>query len=196
MITLYIVRHGTTEYNTLKRIQGQIDTPLTDLGYKNAFIVADRFREMDVKFDHIYSSDLGRAFITAHVIAERLDLENRVVRERRLREKNYGAVTGKPIDEVIKIPGFKGDAHFVPDGGESFLDMQKRVISFIKELESRHNDKTALIVTHSGCIKSIIGYFMNIVPEKCILLKICNEYIGKFVVENTKLVCYEKLNGA
>jgi len=196
MITLYIVRHGTTEYNTLRRIQGQIDTPLTDLGYKNAFIVADKFRDMDVKFDHIYSSDLGRAFITAHVIAERLDIENRVVRERCLREKNYGALTGKPIDEVIKISGFKDNAYFVPDGGESFPDMQKRVISFIKELERRHNDKTALIVTHAGCIKSIIGYFMNIVPDECISLKICNEYIGKFVVEKGKPVCYEKVNGA
>ncbi len=195
MITLYIVRHGTTEYNALRRIQGQIDTPLTDEGYKNAFIVADRFRDINVKFDHIYSSDLGRAFITAHVIAERLGLENRVIRERRLREKNYGALTGKPIDEMIKIPGFKGNAHFVPDGGESFLDMQKRVTSFIKELERRHNDKTALIVTHAGCIKSIIGYFKNIVPDECISLKICNEYIGKFVVEKAKLVCYEKLNG-
>ncbi len=196
MITLYIVRHGTTEYNTLRRIQGQIDTPLTDEGYKNAFIVADRFRDMDVKFDHIYSSDLGRAFITAHVIAERLDLENRVIRERRLRETNYGAFTGKPIDELLKIPGFKGNANFVPDGGESFLDMQKRVISFIKELERKHYDKTTLIVTHAGCIKSTLGYFNSIEPDKSISLKICNEYIGKFVIEKGKLVCYEKVNGA
>ncbi|MCK5698564.1 MAG: hypothetical protein KAH93_01865 [Candidatus Aenigmarchaeota archaeon] len=52
------------------------------------------------------------------------------------------------------------------------------------------------MVTHSGCIKSILGYFKNIEQDKCLSLKICNEYVGKFVVEEGILVSYEKLNGA
>lgn len=193
MITIYVVRHGQTEFNSQRRLQGQIDSPLTDDGYKNAFVVARKLSGL--KFDHIYSSDLGRAFITAHVIAEKLDLENRIVREKRLRERDFGELNGQRIDDVIEIPGFFGNPHFVPDGGESFSEMQERVVELLKELEGRHKDKTALIVTHSGCIKAIISHFNNIDASECIALKTCNEYIGKFMIDKGKLSSYEKING-
>ena len=145
MITIYVARHGQTEYNVLGRIQGHIDTPLTDEGYKNAFLVADRLSK--IKFDHIYSSDLGRAFITAHVIAEKLNLENRIVREKKLREQNMGEYNGKSREE-LKDTGFLGNPNFAPKDGENFEQMQKRIVEFIHNLERTHKDKTALIVTH------------------------------------------------
>lgn len=192
MITLYLVRHGKTEYNIERRIQGHIDTPLTDEGYENAFRVAERLR--GIKFDHIYSSDLGRAFITAHVIAEKLCLENRIVRERRLREKNYGEFNGKKIIELEKAhPG--EDSLFCPPGGESFSDMQKRIVSFIEELEQKHKDKTALIVTHSGCIRAIASHFRITDVRKNAKMEVSNEYIGRIVIEKGILVSYEKLSG-
>ncbi|MFH1432165.1 MAG: histidine phosphatase family protein [archaeon] len=193
MITIYVVRHGETEYNAQRRIQGQIDTPLTDEGYRNAFVMAGKLKGL--KFDHIYSSDLGRAFITAHVIAEKLELVNRIVREKRLREKNYGEFNGKLLDEVIDTPGFRGNPDFVPRGGESFKELQKRVAGFLKELEERHKDMAALVVTHAGCIQAILGYFQKIEPSKCMSLKVSNEYIGKFIIEKGKLAYYERVNG-
>lgn len=192
MITLYIVRHGKTEYNVQRRIQGHIDTPLTDEGYENAFRVAERLR--GIKFDHIYSSDLGRAFITAHVIAEKLSLENRIVREKRLREKNYGEFNGKKIDE-LKTAHPEEDYQFCPPWGESFSDLQKRVVSFIEELERRHKDKTALIVTHSGCIRAIACHFCGTDAQKSAKMDVSNEYIGRIVLEKGILISYEKLNG-
>ena len=69
MLTFYLVRHGNTEYNRKGIMQGQIDTALTDEGIKNAKIVSEKLKKMkDVKFDYVFSSDLGRAFITAHII--------------------------------------------------------------------------------------------------------------------------------
>lgn len=192
MITLYLVRHGKTEYNEQRRIQGHIDTPLTDEGYENAFRVAEKLR--GIKFDHIYSSDLGRAFITAHIIAEKLRLENRIVRERRLREKNYGEFNGKKIDELEKAHP-RQDSEFSPPGGESFSDLQKRVVGFIEELERKHNGKTELIVTHSGCIRAIAAHFGVTDIRKSAKMEVSNEYIGRIVIEKGILVSYEKLGG-
>ncbi|MCK4968049.1 MAG: histidine phosphatase family protein [Candidatus Aenigmarchaeota archaeon] len=192
MITIYVVRHGQTEYNVLGRMQGQIDTPLTDEGYKNAFLVADRLSK--IKFDHIYSSDLGRAFITAHVIAEKLNLENRIVREKKLREQNFGEFNGKPRDE-LKNTKFFGNPNHTPKDGENFENMQKRIVKFILSLEHLHKDKTALVVTHGGCINALKGYFDKASLKKCLTNKNCNEYIGKFVIDNGNLISYEKVNG-
>ncbi len=193
MITIYIARHGQTEYNVKKRIQGHIDTPLTDNGYKNAFLVADRLK--GIKFDHIYSSDLGRAFITAHVIAEKLNLENRIVREKKLREQDFGELTGMLLKDAFEVPEFKGNPEFTPKNGESFKALQKRIVGFIITLEKKHKDKTALIVTHGGGIRSLLGHFNKTGLKECVSLKLCNEYIGKFIIDKGKLTSYEKLNG-
>lgn len=192
MITIYVARHGQTEYNVLGRIQGQIDTPLTDGGYKNAFLVADKLKGL--KFDHIYSSDLGRAFITAHVIAEKLNLENRIVREKKLREQNFGEFTGKTCEE-LKNTKFFGNPNHTPKDGENFEQMQKRIVKFILNLELLHKDKTALIVSHGGCINALKGYFDNTSLRECLNTKHCNEYIGKFIINKSKLISYEKING-
>ena len=192
MITIYVARHGQTEYNVLGRIQGHIDTPLTDEGYKNAFLVADRLK--GIKFDHIYSSDLGRAFITAHVIAEKLNLENRIVREKKLREQNMGEYNGKTREE-LKNTKFFGNPNYAPKDGENFEQMQKRIVEFILHLERTHKDKIALIVTHSGCINALKGYFEKTSLRECITNKNCNEYIGKFVINKSELISYEKING-
>ena len=192
MITIYVARHGQTEYNVLGRIQGQIDTPLTDGGYKNAFLVADKLKGL--KFDHIYSSDLGRAFITAHVIAEKLNLENRIVREKKLREQNFGEFNGKTLEE-LKNTKFFGNPNYTPKDGENFKQMQKRIVKFILNLELLHKDKTALIVSHGGCINALKGYFEKTSLRECLNNKHCNEYIGKFVINNGKLNFYEKING-
>ncbi|MCK5474225.1 MAG: histidine phosphatase family protein [Candidatus Aenigmarchaeota archaeon] len=193
MLTIYLARHGQTEYNVQKRIQGHIDTPLTDDGYKNAFLVADRLK--GIKFDHIYSSDLGRAFITTQVLTEKLNLENRIVREKRLREQNFGELTGMLLKDAFEVPNFRGNPEFVPENGESFKMLQKRIVDFIITLEKRHKDKTALIVTHGGCIRSLLGYFNRTTLKECVSLNLCNEYIGKFLIDKGTFISYEKLNG-
>ncbi len=116
------------------------------------------------------------------------------MRERSLREKNYGEFNGKKIDELKNVH-LGEDSQFCPPGGESFSNLEKRVVSFIEELERKHKDKTALIVTHSGCIRAIVRHFCDTDARKCAKMDVCNEYIGRIVIEKGIIVSYEKLNG-
>ena len=88
MTTFYIVRHGQSELNTQHRLQGHIDSPLTEKGVKDAALVAKKLKKM--QFDKIYSSDLGRAFRTAYLIAKDLGFSDEIETNSGLREINYG----------------------------------------------------------------------------------------------------------
>ncbi len=123
MLIFYLVRHGNTEGNYKHFIMGyQIDTPLTDEGLKNTSILSQKLK--NIKFDRIYSSDLGRAFITARIIAENLKIGSKLSRAKELREINYGVYTYRKKDEVEKeCPQYKTDVNFVFPDGESFSQM-------------------------------------------------------------------------
>jgi phosphoserine phosphatase len=192
MFTFYLVRHGETENNKKGKTQGWLDTPLTDQGLKNASTVAERLQGVDI--DHVYSSDLGRAFITAHVIVEKLNIVQRLTRARELREINYGVCGDKDRDVAKReFPGYKTNVNFVFPDGESFAQMQKRVLGFVKDLEEKHGDKTVLLVTHAGVIRGIISFFEGWNFEEHLKDPISNEYIGKFVMNNGKPVSCERL---
>ena len=76
MVTFYIVRHGNTELNYREVLQGQIDSPLTKEGYEDANFLSKKFKK--TKFDAIFSSDLGRAFTTAYIIADNIGYKKEV----------------------------------------------------------------------------------------------------------------------
>jgi probable phosphoglycerate mutase len=174
-------------------MQGHIDSPLTDEGYKNAFFMADKLK--DFKFDHIYSSDLGRAFITAHIIAEKLNLETKIVRVKELRECDFGDYGGRYYTEVKKIcPQFKEDADYIHPNGESFNQLRKRILDFIFGLEKKHEGETALIVTHGGVVRIPLCIVKNLDYGKNLNFVPSNQYIGKFVIENSKIIDYEEIH--
>ncbi len=193
MLTFYVVRHGSTEHNRKGVVMGQIDTPLTEEGLQNAEVLAGKLH--NIHFDHVYSSDLGRAFITAHIIVERLGVERKLTRAKELREINYGIYANLKEEEVRReCPQYKQDIHFVYPEGESASEMQHRASSFIKHLESKHPHQTILIVTHSGVIRALKCYFNEWNFQDHLHMKITHEYVGKFVIDNHKLVSYEKIN--
>jgi probable phosphoglycerate mutase len=73
--TVYLIRHGETEWNIQRRWQGQADIPLNKSGVQQAQLLAEWIQTQDVAFNAIYSSDLKRSFMTAQAIADRLQLE-------------------------------------------------------------------------------------------------------------------------
>lgn len=161
MTTFYICRHGQSEYNLKKRIQGQIDTPLTEEGINNAEKIAEKIN--DVKFDEIISSDLGRAFQTAYIISLKIGFEKPIITSKEIREGNFGDYAGMTIDEVHKIgPQVLGDSNFIPPNGESLNQIKMRVLKFLYETSTKYPDKTILIVTHDQVINSIYTAFKNI----------------------------------
>jgi len=96
MLQVYLVRHGETEWNAARRIQGQSDSPLTAKGIFQAQQVAERMRHEGIT--HVISSDLGRTRHTAEIIADVCGCE--VVTEPRLRELHMGILESRDIDSL------------------------------------------------------------------------------------------------
>jgi broad specificity phosphatase PhoE len=95
--TIYIVRHGETEHNINEIIQGQIDSPLTEKGKKQAKARAEDLKNMH--FDAIFSSDLGRTVQTSQILKINRQLE--INTTKLLREKFFGIYEGKPAKVFI-----------------------------------------------------------------------------------------------
>jgi probable phosphoglycerate mutase len=191
MLTFYLVRHGTTEHNRNSITQGQIDSPLTKEGLKNAQNTSEKLRK--IEFDQVYSSDLGRAFITAYIIVENLGIKSKISRARELREINYGIYSNTKKEVVEKNFPREEASRQYPEG-ESYNQVQDRAVKFLKHLERKHPDKTLLIVTHGGVIRAVKCYFLGWDFNDHLNMGIINEYIGKFVIEEGKMISYEEMH--
>lgn len=192
MLTIYVVRHGKTEGNRRGVIMGHTDTPLIKSGEKVVLGVAKKLKT--VTFNKVYSSDLGRAFITAYIISKKLGIESKLEKTKELREIDCGLYTNKTAKEAVeKYRDRIKSKHFVWPGGEGYIQFQKKIIDFIKKLEKKYNNKTVLIVGHSGTIKAIESFFNSSKYKNCFKEKIPHNYIGKFVVDKGKLVSYERI---
>lgn len=161
MNTFYLVRHGETENNVARRLSGWIDTPLTDKGLLPTEKVIAKLQ--GVPIDAIYSSDIGRAFITAYVIARRLGFTDEIVRLSGLREVNYGDAANMFSAEAYKLyPRLDRDTHYTPPNGESLEHMQKRVLATIDEINKKHTNGTILIVAHSGVMAALNASLLGV----------------------------------
>lgn len=150
MTQLILIRHGETVWNREHRMQGQHDSPLTEVGVRQAHLLGRRFK--DEIFGALYSSDLGRAHQTAHSIAEATG--SRIIVDRRLRERHFGVfegLTGTEIEHNYphEYLRFKSrDPAFVVTGGESARQFQVRCMDCLSELAVRHAGERIVVVTH------------------------------------------------
>ena len=158
MSKLYLARHGESQWNSLKKIQGHKDIPLNNNGIKQANKLANRL--LKEKIDIIYSSDLKRAFQTALIIGNKMNLE--VTPAQEFREINFGPWEGLSIEEVNKkykkehIMWMKCPDKLKLEGAETLMDLQNRALSKAKEIMKKNPNKNILIVAHGVTIKSII----------------------------------------
>ncbi len=161
--TLYLVRHGETVWNVEKRMQGRLDSPLTKTGRRNVDRLAEKLRSYE--FDAIISSPTGRAYKTAQIIRQNRTVN--VEKEDRLMEIDLGNWEGLTSTRIRntedgQYSNFWKKPHlFFPKKGESFFDLQKRVLPFIKSLLHAYRGKVILIVTHTTIIKTILSHFEN-----------------------------------
>lgn len=159
---IYLVRHGETEWNRKKIFQGKGDSPLTDIGMEQAVILGEYMAEKNIEIDEIFSSPLGRAKNTAELIFP----QREIILDERIQEMGFGSWEGKNILEIQKHEElnyhnffhnanlYKNETH----GGESFVEVEKRVESFLNELISEYKDKTLLIVSHGLLLKVLLMY--------------------------------------
>jgi broad specificity phosphatase PhoE len=153
--TILLARHGQSDWNLERRWQGHADRPLTAEGRRQAELLAERLRA--VQLDAIYSSDLRRARETAEVVAERQDLE--VETRRDLREVDVGSWSGLTRGEAAaRFPeGHRRWEQGLPGwiDGESYEAMCERVAGAVRELAERHPNERLLVVTHAGPIRAV-----------------------------------------
>ena len=162
---LVMLRHGQTAWNASSRMQGQIDTDLTDLGRQQAAAAAEVLAKRQPLV--IVSSDLRRALHTATVLGERSGLSVEV--DTRLRETHLGDWQGLTHLEVDAVaPGarlaWRDDARWAPHGGESRVDVAMRSAPLVDELSEHHPawgvedpDRPVVLVTHGGLIAALTG---------------------------------------
>jgi broad specificity phosphatase PhoE len=159
MTTFFLIRHASCD-GLGQTLWGR--TPgirLNEQGRLQAQRLAKRFEGM--KFDKIYSSPLERALETAEPIARAMKLEVR--KSDALNEIDFGEWSGKTFEQLDSDERWR---HFnscrstasVP-GGESFLEVQNRVLKEIDRLAHEHRDARVAIVSHADPIKAVIGYF-------------------------------------
>jgi len=146
---IYFVRHGETEWNKKKIIQGHKNSLLTLKGKKNAESLGKSLEKK--KTEVIYTSDLGRCLQTAEIINKRL--KTKLVKTQKLRERDFGSLNGKPNKEVEKMLDLSNLNEKAPEG-ESFNQLKNRVINFLKLLKKKKL-KRVLIVTHEGVLRAI-----------------------------------------
>ena len=153
MTTLYIVRHGETDWNTQGRFQGLEDIPLNENGKKQALLSTEYLKKQNC--DIIVSSPLSRAKDTAEIIGKNIGIEKvEVVQE--FIERDLGSASGLlPEERKRRFPdGFIIDA-------EPKLELRKRVFGAMSELHQKYKGKKIIVVTHGGIINSIMQKLTN-----------------------------------
>ena len=151
MTRFFLVRHGETEWNRLRKIQGISDIPLNDTGRSQAAALGDILSKH--RFDLIISSPLSRALETAQIVARRLAMPAPLVIQD-LVERNYGEAEGSSGLELDTLypPGTE-----IP-GREDRADVTKRVVRTLHDLAIRHPDADILAVAHGAVIRCVVDY--------------------------------------
>lgn len=150
-----IVRHGETEWNAARRVQGQLDVPLSEVGREQARCVSAALP--DGRFSALYASDLARVRQTAAPAAERFGLAPRI--DPCLRERHYGAFQSLTFAEAKeRMPAQYAryearDPEFDFDGGESLRDFSARALACLSAIAARHAGEEVLVFTHGGVLE-------------------------------------------
>jgi broad specificity phosphatase PhoE len=167
---LVMLRHGQTEFNAGSRMQGQLDTDLTDLGQAQAVAAAEVLAKRQPLL--IVSSDLRRAYDTAVALGERSDMPVRV--DTRLRETHLGDWQGMTHSQVdAAAPGarlaWRDDATWAPHGGESRIDVADRSLPLVAEIVAGEPEwgadeaeRPVVLVAHGGLIAALTAALLDL----------------------------------
>ena len=156
MKRLYLLRHGQTEFNVKKLVQGRCDSPLTELGRKQAGMAAAWLKAHGVVPDKVASSPLGRAMDTAQLVAcELLGPDTAVEPCEGIIERSYGSFEEGPHDALPTDVWDPGE-DLIPFGGEGSQALQERMVSTLANLMSADDVETVLAVSHGSASRQFI----------------------------------------
>lgn len=161
---LVLWRHGETDYNAAGRMQGHLDSALTQVGWNQARFAVPALARFQP--DLIIASDLRRATDTATVLAESIGVPLRI--DKRLRETHLGewqGLTGAEVDE--RSPGererWRLDSTWAPPGGESRVDVADRAVEVVADLRTAEEpSETVLLAAHGGLILALTARLVGL----------------------------------
>lgn len=155
--TLFLVRHGETEWNKKGLMQGHTDIALSEAGKQQAYALAESFNHL--AFDGLISSDLMRAQQTALILAKGRNLPLQT--SAALRERFFGKYEGENFRAFKELSGNNFDVydadrrHLLP-GVETYRQAVQRVEPFLLASATTFLGKTLLVVTHGGVLKALL----------------------------------------
>lgn len=168
--TLYLMRHGQTRFNHLKRIQGASDSPLTDLGIEQARQAGAYLAHID--FDAIYSSTQERAVDTAELVSGRTD----IIRLKGLKEMDFGTFEGQSesLNPPLR-PGIGYGDYFIQHSGEGSVAVRERMKETLSQILAKHQEgETILAVSHGAAIalfyRGVLAHPPQVRMSNCAIL--------------------------
>lgn len=188
---IYFIRHGQTIWNKEKRFQGLKDSPLTDLGIEQAKKLGQKLK--NIKFDKFYSTHLKRALDTANYIKGDRKQEIEIFDD--FIEISMGDMEGVQQDDFRKLYPLQLEAFYhnqmdydpSPYGGESFLDIRKRIEKGLKKfIELNKNYERVLMVSHGATLKVLFHYLKG---------KDMSELLNEEIPKNTSYTVVRYENG-
>ncbi|MGI9408743.1 MAG: histidine phosphatase family protein [Hyphomicrobiaceae bacterium] len=175
-VTLYFLRHGETEWNFARRIQGQTDTDLNDTGRAQAAGNAIRLREMhrDLAALDFIASPLRRCRQTMEIVRRELAVpRDDYLTDERLMEIHFGHWQGKHWPDVAEFDpeGFsarqQNPFHWRPTGGESYADLAERVSTWLAGIT-----RDSVVVSHGGVSRALRGLVFDLDPAEITELRV------------------------
>jgi len=150
MTSLYLVRHGETDWNRALRIQGSTDIPLNDFGREQAAITGRLLARRE--WDGLFASPLSRARETAAIIGVEIGIDQIGIVDA-IAERNYGEAEGLDWEQIERM--FPGDTD-VP-GRETHDEVAERAVPALVGLARSHPGEALIVVSHGGVIRSVLN---------------------------------------
>ncbi len=178
---IYIIRHGQTDWNLTRTIQGKQDISLNDEGRKQARAIKEKLENEPI--DLIICSPLIRTKETAEIINKDRNLP--IIYDERLEERFFGEYEGRNIKTVdtTDLWDYYKDEHYL--NIESIGDLFARVYSLLDEILDKYPDKNILLVSHGGVSIPVYCYFDGYIPEGSLIKK-------NLILDNCEVMKYKR----
>lgn len=179
---LYVVRHGQTDWNILKKVQGKADIDLNETGKKQALEIQKEL--FNTKIDLIICSPLKRAKQTAEIINNK---NVPIIYDDRISERDFGELEGKKQDDFDFAGFWSYNKNIQYDKAENIRIFFERIYSFLDDIKNNYSNSNVLLVTHGGVSIPIDCYFNEIpIDDDLLSLVLKNCEVKKYIIKEKK----------
>lgn len=180
-MSIYFARHGQTDWNILRKVQGSTDIPLNEEGINQAKQLCQEIIDEDIKLSKIYSSYQSRALKTAKIVGEQLGIDCEILNG--LEEMNLGDFEGHTWEEIHKLypeelkKWHNNKRYNKAPNGESYQMVMERLFTALEgviDFEKKKQEENILIVSHGAVIMTLIAILQDIPFEQSHTIEIEN----------------------